>query len=399
MLFNQFRNLILILIIILLKKCNFNNAQDVGDLCIVQRTGGPGICKLVSNCASVIDDIRNRRNPPTKCGFQDKVQIVCCPDDVVLSTTTSKTIGELPPDPIMDRMKTNGTKISEKCMEYGEAVYIKEYVTSLGLSDSTRVQKVDKCGHTAVELIVDGVAAKSREFPHMAIIGFGDEPKIEYLCGGSLVSDRFIITAGHCLYSEELGDAKVARLGELSLNSTEDEAFPEDFKVIETIPHPEYKASVRYNDIALLKLDRKVIFSPYIRPICLPQQAEIRQKRAIATGWGKIGYSEASSEILLKVTLDLFTHDECTTHFTPNRRLADGIIETSQLCAGSRDSSKDTCQGDSGGPLQVYNEEVYCTYTIIGITSFGKYCGLAGTPGVYTKVYPYIPWIQNIIWS
>uniref|UniRef100_A0A182JZN4 Peptidase S1 domain-containing protein n=1 Tax=Anopheles christyi TaxID=43041 RepID=A0A182JZN4_9DIPT len=232
----------------------------------------------------------------------------------------------------------------------------------------------------------------------MALIGFGEAPDIRYLCGGSLVSDRFILTAGHCLSSTNFGPATFVRLGELSLDSATDEAFPEDYDIAERIPHPEYKQTSHYNDIALLKLNRKVIFSPYIRPVCLPVQAAIPQKRAIATGWGAIGFGLEQSSSLLKVTLDMFGFDECKDLFEATRKLRTGLNVTTQMCAGSRNSTKDTCQGDSGGPLQVYNDaNVYCTYTVIGVTSFGQNCGLAGVPAVYTTVFPYLSWIENLI--
>ncbi|EDS44979.1 serine protease [Culex quinquefasciatus] len=364
---------------------------EPGDECVVQRTNAPGICRPVAECPSVIDDIRNRRGNPTKCGFINKVQVVCCPDGVQPRTTSSSTTSAT-------ATLNSHPKIAEKCAEYGEAVYSKEYVSSpLGV-DEPRLQRLDKCGHKAVELIVDGEAAKSREFPHMALIGYGGVPAVQYLCGGSLVSDRFVLTAGHCIISQEHGPATVVRLGELALDSSNDEAFPEDFAVAELIPHPEYKQSSQYNDIALIKLDRRVIFSPYIRPICLPMGAELGNRRAIATGWGTIGYGDATSAILLKVVLDMFGHEECAPMFEANRKLKEGLRSESQMCAGSRNSSKDTCQGDSGGPLQIYNDEnVYCTYTIIGVTSFGKYCGLAGSPGVYSRVYAYISWIENLV--
>uniref|UniRef100_A0A182SUQ0 Peptidase S1 domain-containing protein n=1 Tax=Anopheles maculatus TaxID=74869 RepID=A0A182SUQ0_9DIPT len=194
------------------------------------------------------------------------------------------------------------------------------------------------------------------------------------------------------------GPATIIRLGELSLSSSTDEAFPEDYDVAERIAHPEYKQTSHYNDIALIKLNRKVIFTPYIRPICLPVQEIFSQKRAIATGWGAIGFGLEQSSALLKVTLDRFGFDECKALFEPTRKLRTGLNSTTQMCAGSRNSTKDTCQGDSGGPLQVYNDaNVYCTYTIIGITSFGQNCGLAGVPAVYTTVYPYLSWIENLI--
>uniref|UniRef100_A0A182JES5 Peptidase S1 domain-containing protein n=1 Tax=Anopheles atroparvus TaxID=41427 RepID=A0A182JES5_ANOAO len=360
---------------------------EVGDVCVVQRTSEPGICRPVSECQQVIDDIRNRRGNPTKCGFVDRVQIVCCPSDQAKTTTVSST-----ESPLKEHQR-----IREKCAEYGQAVFSKEYVNSL-TADQPKLQTLDKCGHTAVELIVDGELAKAREFPHMALIGYGTGEELMYLCGGSLVSERFVLTAGHCLTSILYGPATVVRLGELSLSSTTDEAFPEDFDVTERIPYPEYKQTAHYNDIALIKLNRKVIFSPYIRPICLPVQSDIPQKRAIASGWGAIGFGMEQSSALLKVTLELFPFEGCKESFEPSRKLRTGLNGTTQMCAGSRNTTKDTCQGDSGGPLQVYNDaNVYCTYTIIGVTSFGQNCGLAGVPAVYTTVFPYISWIENLI--
>ncbi|XP_018562107.1 transmembrane protease serine 4-like [Anoplophora glabripennis] len=72
------------------------------------------------------------------------------------------------------------------------------------------------------------------------------------------------------------------------------------------------------------------------------------------------------------------------------------------ICAGSSIESRDTCKGDSGGPLQVYHDKsqgIRCMYDIVGVTSFGKSCGLAkNLPGVYTRVSAYIKWIEDTVW-
>lgn len=53
-------------------------------------------------------------------------------------------------------------------------------------------------------------------------------------------------------------------------------------------------------------------------------------------------------------------------------------------------------QGDSGGPLQIHRFK--CLYTVIGITSYGKDCGIPGSAGMYTRVSYYVPWIESIVW-
>lgn len=55
-------------------------------------------------------------------------------------------------------------------------------------------------------------------------------------------------------------------------------------------------------------------------------------------------------------------------------------------------------QGDSGGPLQTKLSLEPLQYNVIGVTSFGKACGIANVPGVYTRVSNYIDWIESIVW-
>jgi len=55
-------------------------------------------------------------------------------------------------------------------------------------------------------------------------------------------------------------------------------------------------------------------------------------------------------------------------------------------------------QGDSGGPLQIPHNRYTCMYKQIGVTSFGKRCAELDSPGVYTRVSKYLPWIEQIVW-
>lgn len=366
------------------------NGQYQGENCIVQRTQSPGICKAINACPSVINDLQNRR-PHTRCGFEGRLEIVCCPSSTPMRQTTTT-----PKQPDI------GLRISEKkCDEYKSAVFT--YVYSISLTADGERQKipVDKCGHKVTPLIVGGEFAKPREFPHMALIGYpAGENQAKWACGGTLISDEYVLTAGHCLYSREYGEPKYVRVGDLNILKSDDDADPEDFNVVEIIPHPNYRRASKYDDIALLKLDRKVTLNPYKRPACLPTSFEGSEKKTIATGWGHTTWSGKSSTHLQKVILEKFTQQECneTYAYTNDRRLKNGIVST-QICAGSKDESKDTCQGDSGGPLQVYHPSLHCMYTIIGITSFGIACGSIGVPGVYTRVYPYIDWIEGVVWN
>lgn len=68
-----------------------------------------------------------------------------------------------------------------------------------------------------------------------------------------------------------------------------------------------------------------------------------------------------------------------------------------QMCAGGEEG-KDSCKGDSGGPLMWENPKGNKVFEVIGIVSFGpRNCGTEFVPGVYTKVYEYLPWIHQVI--
>ena len=61
---------------------------------------------------------------------------------------------------------------------------------------------------------------------------------------------------------------------------------------------------------------------------------------------------------------------------------------------GLVDSGVDTCAGDSGGPLMcVVDGKV----TLAGVTSWGVGCGLKGSPGLYSDVFKYKEWIEEVI--
>lgn len=78
----------------------------------------------------------------------------------------------------------------------------------------------------------------------------------------------------------------MVRLGELDLSRDNDNTLPEDFGVADVIAHPNYSHASKVNDIALLKLSKKVRFNEYIRPACLWNTRNVRHSSAIATGWG-----------------------------------------------------------------------------------------------------------------
>ena len=270
-----------------------------------------------------------------------------------------------------------------ECLEYSEMDY--------------ENKRKDRCSIKAFPEIVGGKAAAAKEFPHMARLGYQGPKGVEWGCGGTIISKRYILTAGHCVQGRS-GQPTMVRIGDINFEREDDDSDPQTFRVSRVIAHPQYRSPKQYNDIALVELESEMRFNEYSRPACLNSETSIDQQSAIATGWGNTGLFGDSSEILLKVTLDLFKFDECSSKYEKNRFLENGLVENQQLCAGSYNEEKDTCEGDSGGPLQVFHSS-YCMHKVLGVTSFGTGCGTVGLPAVYARVSNYIDWIEGIAFN
>ncbi|XP_061512018.1 uncharacterized protein LOC133393029 [Anopheles gambiae] len=252
-----------------------------------------------------------------------------------------------------------------------------------------------KYGKTSMIKPAFGQTTYLREFAHMAAIGWTQpDDTITWNCGGSLIWENYILTAAHCVEDAQQNAPDVARFGDLDLFNATDDQYAQQLKIVEIIRHPEHRHRDRYHDIALMRLEHKVVLHDTVAPACLWTDDEIRFKRFEATGWGDTGFAAAKTPILLKVALSSVANEQCNEHYSNLRGLRNGL-HANQLCAG--DARMDTCLGDSGGPLQVkllHNTRE--TPFLVGVTSFGLACGLS-VPGVYTRVAPYVPWIRSVL--
>ncbi|XP_070068214.1 serine protease 48-like, partial [Drosophila takahashii] len=200
-------------------------------------------------------------------------------------------------------------------------------------------------------------------------------------CGGSLITSRFVVTAAHCISNVNM----TVRLGEY------DTRHPRkiyEFEVDRRMFPQEYlESNNEQYDIGLLRMAMEVLFSDYIRPICLLYSVEMPiVSRFKVTGWGRLANSEFSP-ILQTATVSEIDRRRCANKHKY-------IVDQSQICAGS--NSSDSCDGDSGGPLSAevnYNGEV--RPVLYGIVSYGSpNCkGL----GVYTNVTHYMNWIIGVM--
>nr|APA33880.1 seminal fluid protein [Nilaparvata lugens] len=283
------------------------------------------------------------------------------------------------------------------CRKYAKSVFSGGGEMARSLSNSSSSQ-TSVCASSHTPLIVGGEKASDKEFPYMAVLGYGKTFETAvWICGAALISDKFLLSAAHCLKSDQ-GFVRWARLGNVKLK----EKSPNEqiFQITKKLVHPKYKLPSFMYDIMLLELDKPVTLTPYVRPACLNMNDTVNTDTAIATGFGKLEYtSDKGTNELMKVSIDINPLDVCQKTYSYSKRQFPVGVHDSVLCAGVLKGGKDTCQGDSGGPLVVAVDEPFCMYCIIGVTSFGLFCGFANSPAIYTRVSYFTPWIVENVWK
>jgi secreted trypsin-like serine protease len=234
---------------------------------------------------------------------------------------------------------------------------------------------------TRSDFVVGGQAATPGQFPWQISL----QRKYEafyHMCGGSILSSRWVVTAAHCAKGIPVKGLRVVAGDH---NRLVNEGVEQFSSVSRAVIHPNYNSATYENDIALLELATPLVLSSARRTAAIPLFTPADRTAglsdpgitAIVSGWGDTTEGGSLPDVLQWAEIPLVSDDEARATYG-----ATAIVE-SMLAAGYPAGGVDTCQGDSGGPLVLQTSS---GFKLAGLTSWGTGCARPGVPGVYTEV-------------
>ncbi|XP_063911854.1 serine protease easter-like [Zophobas morio] len=262
------------------------------------------------------------------------------------------------------------------------------------------IPNYDSCGEENVEQRISGGEKTGiDDYPWIGLIKYRTKKgDVKHGCHGSLITNRYLLTAAHCVDPNRLNidglNLTSVVLGEYDVRNETDCLGDDCADPIQEIPvesynmHPDYKLTTFANDIALIRMSREVEYTDFIKPICLPPKnliAPFNQTLLIA-GWGNTE-NNVMNPTKVQARFMLRRKETCRV----NRNLT-----TKQFCAGSTHNAQ-TCPGDSGGPLMMRKKLDTQRLFLIGVYSLGVGCQFNTNTSIYSKVSSYIEWVVTTI--
>lgn len=225
--------------------------------------------------------------------------------------------------------------------------------------------------------IINGSGTTIEEHPYQISLMLKGEG---HMCGGSIISKNWVLTAAHCVDGVVRSDYIVASgMTDMTKGGTL-------HRIARIITHSNFGLNdygIVVNDIALIRVIDPFEYDEKHQAIPLfavNENIEVGSV-GVVTGWG-LDENKEYPDILKAVEIPVISKERCNQLYKYV-----GGLEKGEFCAAYEDGMRDSCVGDSGGPFAIQGR-------LAGVVSWGIGCADPEYPGVYTEVATYRNWIK-----
>ncbi|MEU3722270.1 serine protease [Streptomyces sp. NPDC031705] len=243
----------------------------------------------------------------------------------------------------------------------------------------------------ADSVVIGGKPVKVADSPWVVALASRDRfggTRDGQFCGGVVVGPSTVVTAAHCLGRQVLG-GPVESVPDFRVITGRTELRAPDGREIAVRAarvNPAYDPETNAGDLAVLELAETVPADHVLPMAAAGHTAYAAGTEAAVYGWGDTSGFGDYAYGLRAAQVTVLADDVCRRAYPGD---ADGQYrQESMVCAGDGTGGKDACQGDSGGPLVAKGR-------LIGVVSWGRGCGRADSPGVYTRIAPLVGFVSG----
>ncbi|MGW0732615.1 serine protease [Streptomyces sp. NPDC002851] len=248
-------------------------------------------------------------------------------------------------------------------------------------------------GAVADEGVIGGSPVRASDAPWAVALASRDRfggTRDGQFCGGAVIGRRTVLTAAHCVSEQALGVplSEVSDLRVIQGRSELGSDAGREVAVTRVKVNPDYDSRTNAGDFAVLELARALPASSVISMAESGDPAYAPGTAAAVYGWGDMTGSGDYARSLRAARVTVQRDTVCAEAYDNS---AEGTyVRESMLCVGEDQGGRDACQGDSGGPLVARGR-------LVGLVSWGRGCGQAGSPGVYTRVSEVVQQVSSVV--